>query len=111
LFIFLLLGFLLTPLRWGVGKLVESSEVTPLVLPIYHLGFDKLVPLSKPYYPRPFQSISILIGEPLDFQTLAKENKQKKKPPHETYVAVTNAVQKSLIDLERQLKDMALTWS
>lgn len=74
------------------------------------MGFDKLMPMKKPYRPHPFQSIKVLVGEPLDFDSLVKENKKEGKKQEETYVAVTKAVELSLIELERKLKNMALEW-
>lgn len=29
-------------LKWGVGKLIARAEVPPVVVPIYHLGMDKV---------------------------------------------------------------------
>jgi monolysocardiolipin acyltransferase len=29
-------------LKWGVGRLVADSNVTPVVVPIYHLGMDEV---------------------------------------------------------------------
>ncbi|TGZ61997.1 hypothetical protein CRM22_007679 [Opisthorchis felineus] len=67
-------------LRWGVGRLIAESKVPPIVLPIWHCGFDTLNPsdpsdtlktityiLGKP------QCLTIGVGEPLDVCSLRKE--------------------------------------
>lgn len=101
-------GHLLTPLRWGVGKLVESSNVPPLVLPIYHLGFDKMMPIGKPYIPRPFQTVGILIGEPMNFDEMVYGNRQKRLPPEQTYKDVTNSIQQRLLEMEREMHELSI---
>ena len=30
-------------LKWGVGKLIARASVPPLVIPIYHIGMDKVI--------------------------------------------------------------------
>ncbi len=62
----------LLPLRWGVGHLVlecfkrvPTEEESPVVLPIYHLGMDDLLPNTKPYFPRVAKRVTVCIGEPI----------------------------------------------
>eukprot|EP00899_Mesostigma_viride_P013611 jgi/Mesvir1/22250/Mv14384-RA.1 len=65
----------LTPiprLKWGIGSLVARCSTTPLVLPVAHSGFQRVLPEKSPYggrgwIPRMFQSCTILVGEPLHF--------------------------------------------
>eukprot|EP01138_Halocafeteria_seosinensis_P006694 gb/GECG01006843.1/.p1 GENE.gb/GECG01006843.1/~~gb/GECG01006843.1/.p1 ORF type:complete len:472 (+),score=40.12 gb/GECG01006843.1/:1-1416(+) len=35
------------PMKWGVGKLIANSDVTPVVVPFFHLGMDELAPQNK----------------------------------------------------------------
>ncbi|KAH3734014.1 hypothetical protein DPMN_040453 [Dreissena polymorpha] len=39
-------------LKWGVGRLVADSAVSPLVLPYWHVGMDDIWPNKAPDYPR-----------------------------------------------------------
>lgn len=46
-----------------------SSSVsckTPVVLPMYHIGMDTILPNQYPYRPKTGQRVTILVGEPLD---------------------------------------------
>lgn len=77
-------------LKWGVGRMIADCKQPPVVLPFFHLGFDDILPATKPLYPRvgkvgrrsltfdqvlrkltmiSLQKATILFGEPLDFAT------------------------------------------
>ncbi|KAF3327626.1 N-acylphosphatidylethanolamine synthase-like isoform X1 [Carex littledalei] len=60
-------------LKWGTASLIMRSPVTPIVLPIVHSGFDKVMP-EKPFliWKRPLvplfnKEVRIIVGEPLHF--------------------------------------------
>ncbi|KAJ3160924.1 hypothetical protein HDU86_008286 [Geranomyces michiganensis] len=60
------------PYRWGVGRLILESPRPPLVLPIWHCGFEAAMPEDAAdgrYYPRPRKQIVIAVGEVMDFAT------------------------------------------
>ncbi|CAB4066782.1 HARS [Lepeophtheirus salmonis] len=58
-------------LKWGLGRLIsEVGFLEPIIIPIYHLGMDKVLPSFKPYIPRPWQSVTIVVGTPIQTKEL-----------------------------------------
>lgn len=59
-------------LKWGVASLIARALVPPIVLPICHSGFEKVMPENymfgrRPLLPLWFKNISIVVGEPMQF--------------------------------------------
>ncbi|XP_039125291.1 N-acylphosphatidylethanolamine synthase isoform X2 [Dioscorea cayenensis subsp. rotundata] len=59
-------------LKWGTASLIVRAPVTPIVLPIFHSGFEKVMPEKACYGRRPplplcMKDIKIIIGEPIEF--------------------------------------------
>ncbi|KAL6588262.1 hypothetical protein OROMI_001240 [Orobanche minor] len=57
-------------LKWGTASLIARAPVTPIVLPIVHQGFEKVMPEKfmfgkKPPVPLCNKDIRIVIGEPI----------------------------------------------
>ncbi|KAL5713696.1 hypothetical protein ACHQM5_015749 [Ranunculus cassubicifolius] len=67
-------------LKWGTASLIERATVTPIVLPIVHQGFEKVMPEKyyfnrRPPFPLSGKDIKIIIGKPIDFNL--PESRQK----------------------------------
>ncbi|KAK4480033.1 hypothetical protein RD792_013090 [Penstemon davidsonii] len=67
-------------LKWGTASLIARAPVTPIVLPIVHHGFEKVMPEKYMFGRRPLlplfnRDITIVIGEPITFDV--PELKQK----------------------------------
>ncbi|XP_052778770.1 tafazzin-like [Mya arenaria] len=90
-------------LKWGVGRLVAEADNTPVVLPLFHLGLDSILPLEKPRIPRMGKDVTIVIGEPLDYADFVSRLKTQNKSPMEIRKAVTDDIQVKL----RQLRAKA----
>lgn len=109
----------------GVGKLVSHCPVTPIVIPVYHRGMDRVVPEivpedrstklpSKPisYVPQTGNNIDIYFGEPIDFTERILEF--RKKHPGildnwrtciaslELYFEITHEIRQRILQLEAE---------
>jgi len=95
-------GGKLQKLRWGIGKLIESSNPTPYVIPIYHLGLDKVMPGN--ILPRPIgKDVSVLIGEPLYFDQILKKHREQNSPVTQIHIDITLQVEQELRKLEEKI--------
>ncbi|EPS71039.1 hypothetical protein M569_03719, partial [Genlisea aurea] len=59
-------------LKWGTASLIARAPVTPIVIPIAHRGFERVMPENymlgrRPLFPLTGKDISIIIGEPILF--------------------------------------------
>lgn len=59
-------------LKWGTASLIARAPVTPIVLPIIHHGFEKVMPEEyifgrRPPFPLCNKKISIVVGQPMEF--------------------------------------------
>ncbi|KAK9069389.1 hypothetical protein SSX86_011292 [Deinandra increscens subsp. villosa] len=59
-------------LKWGTASLIARAPVTPIVLPIIHHGFEKVMPEKylfgrRPPIPLWNKNIKIIVGEPIEF--------------------------------------------
>ncbi|PKA62435.1 N-acylphosphatidylethanolamine synthase [Apostasia shenzhenica] len=59
-------------LKWGTASLIVRAPITPIVLPIVHCGFEKVMPEKykfdrRPFFPLSNKDIKIIIGDPIEF--------------------------------------------
>ncbi|XP_043520938.1 tafazzin isoform X2 [Frieseomelitta varia] len=87
-------------LKWGVGRLILESPVTPVVIPIYHLGMDEVLPNEPPYRLKIRKKVTMNYGEPIDFTELLGELRASKASEVEARKAITDRIQTELIKLK-----------
>ncbi len=73
-------------LKWGVGKLIAHSPVTPLVVPFHHVGMEIMLEQNEQTrrLTRPLsevrslsKGIQVVFGEPIDFSDLIEEHEKR----------------------------------
>lgn len=56
--------------KWGVGRIVMETVNTPIIIPMWLTGFDRLMPEGRSFpwkfIPRPRVSLSVTFGKPID---------------------------------------------
>lgn len=93
-------------LKWGVGRLIADCNTTPIVLPFYHLGMDSVLPNKKPYMPQINQKTTIVIGNPMNFDEIVKELKDKKKSAIEIRKHITDIIQEEFYKLKAKAEKL-----
>ncbi|XP_017753198.1 PREDICTED: tafazzin homolog isoform X1 [Eufriesea mexicana] len=87
-------------LKWGIGRLILESPVTPLVIPIYHLGMDQVLPNEYPYRLKIRKKVTMNYGKPIDFSELIKELRASNASEVEARKAITDRIQDELLKLK-----------
>lgn len=83
-------------LKWGIGRLIMESPVTPMVIPIYHLGMDQVLPNEPPYRLQMGKKVTLNYGEPIDFTALVKKLRASNASEVEARKAITDRIQEEL---------------
>lgn len=83
-------------LKWGVGKLILESPVTPIVVPICHLGMDQVLPNEPPYMLKIRKKVTMNYGDPIDFSELLQKLRASKATEAEARKAITDHIQDEL---------------
>lgn len=53
-------------LKWGIGRMIFESPVPPIVVPIWHIGMDEVLPNEPPYVLRLRKHLTFNYGDPID---------------------------------------------
>ena len=93
-------------LKWGVGRLISDCKVLPIVIPIYHLGLDSILPNVTPYIPRIGQKVTIVVGEPIDFNPVMRELEKAGANAEQRRKALADLVQQKLRALRKETEIM-----
>lgn len=90
-------------IKWGVGRLIADCKVAPVVLPMWHVGMDDILPNVEPYVPTIGKRVTLLIGEPLDLTEVVQNLKSENRTEIEQRKAITDLIQEEM----KVLKDKA----
>ena len=97
-------------LKWGIGRLVADSAQVPLVLPMWHVGMDDLVPNTRPYRPYFGKRLTVAMGEPIDFRPVLAELRARSADAATVRKTITEIVQVRLRELGKQTLEQHHSW-
>ncbi|CAG9765808.1 unnamed protein product [Ceutorhynchus assimilis] len=93
-------------LKWGVGRMIFESPVPPIVVPIWHIGMDDVLPNEPPYVLRLRKNLTFNYGDPIDMTEMVRALKAANATDEEARKQITDFLQGKLQELK--LKTEAL---
>lgn len=92
--------------KWGVGRLVSECRNNPLIVPMWHLGMDDLLPNTPPYIPRIRKKVTVLFGEPIDLSELVRSLHRSDFSPVECRKQITDHIQQKMHELKEKAEKL-----
>lgn len=93
-------------LKWGVGRMIYESPITPIVLPIWHVGMDDVLPNEPPYVLKIGKNLTFNFGKPLDFSDIVKRLKAQNATDEEARKHITDFLQETLLKLKEETEEL-----
>lgn len=93
-------------LKWGIGRMIYESPVIPIVIPIWHLGMEDVLPNYPPYYLRTGKKITINVGEPIDLKATVMKLKEENTPEEIARKVITDKIQTELYKLKEATEEL-----
>lgn len=93
-------------LKWGIGRMIFESPVPPLVVPIWHIGMDDVLPNTPPYILRLHKRLTFNYGKPIDFAEIVKTLKERRATDVEARKFITDHIQDVLRTLKQETEQL-----
>ncbi|XP_025830284.1 tafazzin homolog isoform X2 [Agrilus planipennis] len=93
-------------LKWGVGRMIYEAPVTPIVIPIWHIGMDEVLPNDPPYILQFRKTMTFNYGKPIDFTETVKSLKDRKATDVEARKHITDMIQEALLKLKEETETL-----
>lgn len=87
--------------KWGVGRLIYELPTIPIIIPIWHVGMDNVLPNYPPYRIKIGNKVTMNFGKPIDVSELVEKLKEENASEEEARKAITDYIQDELMKLKR----------
>ncbi|KAM7478244.1 hypothetical protein LguiA_026457 [Lonicera macranthoides] len=94
----------------GIGRLVLDADIVPMVVPFVHTGMQDIMPIGAKF-PRIGKMVTVLIGDPIEFDDLLNIEEDQNVSRGHLYDAVSSRIRDRLQILKTQVDKLALEQS
>uniref|UniRef100_A0A8D8Q1A2 Tafazzin family protein n=1 Tax=Cacopsylla melanoneura TaxID=428564 RepID=A0A8D8Q1A2_9HEMI len=92
--------------KWGIARMILESPVTPMVIPMWHIGMETVLPNQPPYYFRCGKTVTFNVGPPLDLGPALDSIRASGASDEEARSALTRLIQDKLYELKRETQEL-----
>ncbi|KAI5693433.1 hypothetical protein M8J75_016389 [Diaphorina citri] len=92
--------------KWGIARMILESPVIPMVVPIWHLGMETVLPNEPPYYLRRGKTLTFHVGDPIDLAPILTDLRAANLSDREVRAALTQFIQDELYALKARTEDL-----
>lgn len=93
-------------LKWGVGRMIYESHVLPIVIPIWHIGMDDILPNEPPYYLRFRKKVTYNFGKPIDLSQIIEKLRESNVTDVEARRIITDKIQEAMYNLRSETEEL-----
>ncbi|CAI9102122.1 OLC1v1000341C1 [Oldenlandia corymbosa var. corymbosa] len=103
-------GKTIAKVKRGVGRMILDADNAPIVLPFVHSGMEEVMPVGAKL-PRVGKTVTVLVGDPINFDDLLAAEKQQKLCRKKLYDAMSERIGDRLQKLKAQVDRLKIQQS
>lgn len=83
--------------KWGVGRIIYETPVLPIIIPIWHIGMETVLPNEPPYYLRLGKKLTYNFGKPIDLNAVMERLRTNPVSEEEARKIITDKIQEEMM--------------
>lgn len=86
--------------------MIMDSPITPVVIPIWHIGMDEVLPNEPPYILKTGKKVTFNFGNPIELTSLIDKLRSSKASDEVARKAITDKIQEELLNLKEKTEKL-----